>query len=213
MVSPDFSDYVDLTPFDTTVSSILEESITQARALIPSWEPRVGQMETTLLEATAYQTATLANAANRLPAATVETLLKLYGVNRSNGVKATATITINFTDTAGYTVPASTPFAYYGNAGEVLVYLLDAAQSVSAGASKLTLSPVTAQAVGSAYNNPANGSVLQVLATVPYISSVVFDAKPAAGADAESDTTYFSRAVTVLAGYSAVLATETQIQS
>lgn len=213
MASPDFSDYVDLTPFDATVTSILEESITQARALIPSWEPRVGQMETTLLEATAYQTATLANAANRLPAATVETLLKLYGVNRSNGVKATATITINFTDTAGYTVPVSTPFAYYGTSGEVLVYMLDAAQTVSVGASQLTLCPVTAQAVGSAYNNPPNGSALQVLATVPYISSTVLDAKPATGANAESDTTYFSRAITVLAGYSAVLATETQIQS
>jgi hypothetical protein len=213
MASPDFSDYVDLTPFDATVSSILEESITQARALIPSWEPRVGQMETTLLEATAYQTATLANAANRLPAATVETLLKLYGVNRSNGVKATATITINFTDAAGYTIPISTPFAYYGNSGEVLVYMLDAAQTVSVGASQLTLSPVTAQAVGTAYNDPPNGSALQVLATVPYISSVVLDAKPSKGLDPESDTTYFSRAITVLAGYSSVLATETQIQS
>lgn len=213
MVSPDFSTYVDLTPFDATVTSILEESITQARALIPSWEPRVGQMETTLLEATAYQTATLANAANRLPAATVETLLKLYGVTRSNGVKASATITINFTDAAGYTIPVSTPFAYYGNSGEVLVYMLDAAQTVSVGASQLTLSPVTAQAIGSAYNNPPNGSVLQVLATVPYISSVVLDAKPALGADAETDEVYFSRAITVLAGYSSVLATETQIQS
>lgn len=213
MASPDFSTYIDLTPFDATVTSILEESITQARALIPSWEPRVGQMETTLLEATAYQTATLANAANRLPAATVETLLKLYGVTRSNGVKATATITINFTDTAGYTIPVNTPFAYYGNSGEVLVYMLDAAQTVSVGSSQLTLSPVTAQAVGSTYNNPPNGSALQVLATVPYISSVVLDAKPATGADPETDATYFSRAITVLAGYSSVLATETQIQS
>ncbi|MBT6199000.1 MAG: hypothetical protein HOI21_00505 [Bacteroidetes Order II. Incertae sedis bacterium] len=213
MASPDFSTYVDLTPFDTTVTSILEESITQARALIPSWEPRVGQMETTLLEATAHQTAVLANSANRLPASTVETLLKLYGVTRSNGVKSTAKITINFTDTAGYTVPISTPFAYYGSSGEVLVYMLDAAQTVSAGSSQLTLCPVTAQAIGSAYNGPPNGSTLQVLATIPYISSVVFDLKPSGGFDAESDDIYFSRAITTLAGYSSVLATESQIQN
>ena len=213
MASPDFSTYVDLTPFDTTVTSILEESITQARALIPSWEPRVGQMETTLLEATAHQTATLANTANRLPASTVETLLKLYGITRSNGVKATASITINFTDTAGYTVPVNTPFAYYGSSGEVLVYMLDAAQSVSVGSQQLTLCPVTAQAVGSVYNGPPNASVLQVLATLPYISSAVFDAKPSSGSDAESDATYFSRAVTTLSGYSSVMVTESQIQN
>ena len=53
MASPDFSDYVDLTPYDTTVANILEEGITQARALIPQWTPRVGQKETTIMEAVA----------------------------------------------------------------------------------------------------------------------------------------------------------------
>lgn len=213
MASPDFSTYVDLTPFDTTVSSILEESITQARALIPSWEPRVGQMETTLLEATAYQTAVLANAANRLPPAIVETLLKLFDVTRSDGTKSTATITINFTDTSGYTIPISTPFVYYGNSGEVLVYMLDAATTVAVGSSQFASCAVTAQAIGSAYNAPPNASSLQVLATIPYISSVVFDTKPSGGSDPESDATYFSRAVTTLSGYSSALATESQIQN
>ena len=44
MVSPDWSTYVDLTPFDTTVSSILEESLTQAKALCHSGLPVLGRL-------------------------------------------------------------------------------------------------------------------------------------------------------------------------
>ena len=54
MASPDFSAYVDLTPFDSTVSNILEEGIEQARTLLPQWTPRAGQTETTMMEAVAY---------------------------------------------------------------------------------------------------------------------------------------------------------------
>ena len=170
MVSPDFSDYVDLTPYDTTVANILEEGITQARALIPQWTPRVGQIETTIMEAVAYQTANLSNAANRLPASTVETLLKLAGITRSNGTKATATITINFTDTTGYTIPSGTPFVNYGTDGAAYVYLLDDDATVASGANQLTSKAVTAQAVGTTFNTPSNGATLQVLSTIPYIS-------------------------------------------
>jgi len=213
MVSPDFSTYVDLTPYDTTVANILEEGVTQARALLPQWTPRVGQLETTVLEAVAYQTANLSNAANRLPASTVETLLKLTGITRSNGVKAKATITINFTDTTGYTIPKETPFVSYGTDGAAYVYLLDLDATVAAGANQLTLLGVTAQSVGTTFNTPSNGATLQVLSTIPYISSTVFDAKPAGGLNAETDAEYFTRGTTLLASYSSSLATEEQIRT
>ena len=213
MASPDFSAYVDLTPFDSTVSNILEEGIEQARTLLPQWTPRAGQTETTMMEAVAYQTANLVNAANRLPGSTVETLLKLFGVTRSNGVKATATITINFTDTKGYTIPANTAFAHYATDGSVYVYLLDADAEVASGANQLTLQKVTAQEVGALYNTPSNGATLQVLSTIPYISSIVFDAKPSGGLDAETDSEYFTRGTGVLQSYSSVVATEDQIRS
>jgi hypothetical protein len=213
MATPDWTPYIDLTPFDHTVTDILEESLTQARALLPAWTPRVGEIETTLLEATAYQTANLSNAANRLPGSTVETLLKLFSVDRSNGVKAAATVDITFTDTGGYTIPISTPVAYFGNDGSVFVYLLDAETTVASGSSTLTGVAVTAQAVGIGYNIPSSGSVLQVLATLPYITAIVLASKPLGGLDAESDTEYFTRAINTLTGYSSTLATETQLSS
>ena len=137
MVSPDWSTYVDLTPNDASVTSILEDSLTQARALLPSWTPRAGEIETTLLEATAYQTANLANAANRVPGAVVETLLKLHDVARSDGTKATATVAITFSDSLGHTVPASTPVAHFGTGGSVYVYLVDVDSTVAVGSSSL----------------------------------------------------------------------------
>ena len=213
MATPDWTPYVDLTPFDNTVTGILEESLTQARALLPAWTPRVGEIETTLLEATAYQTANLSNAANRLPGSTVETLLKLFSVTRSNGVKATATIDVTFTDTQGYTIPISTPMAFFGSDGSVFVYLLDAEATVASGSSTLTSLAVTAQAVGTGYNTPSNGSVLQVLATLPYVTAVTFASKPLGGLDAETDTEFFTRAINTLTGYSSTLATETQLSS
>tara|TARA_Y100000758_G_scaffold281115_1_gene228489 strand:+ start:938 stop:2563 length:1626 start_codon:yes stop_codon:yes gene_type:complete len=213
MVSPDWSTYVDLTPFDTTVSSILEESLTQAKALLPQWTPRVGQIETTLMEATAYQTANLANAANRLPGSTVETLLKLYGITRSDGVKATSTVNITFTDSLGHTIPAATPFAYIPSSGTTYVYMLDADATVASGSSSLSAVAVTAQAVGIGHNTPSNGSSLQILATIPYVQTVTLAAKPLGGLDAETDSVYFTRAINTLSGYSSTLATETQLRS
>ena len=213
MVSPDWTQYVDLTPFDSTVTAILEESLTQARALLPEWTPRVGQIETTLLEATAFQTANLANAANRLPGSTVETLLKLHGVSRSNGVKATATVAFTFSDNYGHTIPALTPVGYFGPAGSTFVYLLDADATVASGSTSLTGVAVTAQAVGTGYNTPSNGSSLQTLSVVPYVSTTVLDSKPTGGLNAETDAEFFTRAVTILKSYSTVMVTEEQIQA
>ena len=213
MVSPDWTSYVDLTPYDSTTTAILEESLTQARALLPEWTPRVGQIETTLLEATAFQTANLANAANRLPGAAVETLLKLHGVTRSNGVKATATVAFTFSDNYGHTIPALTPVGYFGPAGSTFVYLLDADATVASGSTSLTGVAVTAQAVGTGYNTPSNGSSLQTLSVVPYVSTTVLDSKPTGGLNAETDTEFFTRAVTILKSYSTVMVTEEQMQA
>ena len=213
MVSPDWSTYIDLTPNDASVTSILEDSLTQARALLPSWTPRAGEIETTLLEATAYQTANLANAANRVPGAVVETLLKLHDVARSDGTKATATVAITFSDSLGHTVPAGTPVAHFGIGGSVYVYLVDVDSTVAVGSSSLAGVAVTAQAVGIGYNTPSNGSAVQVLATIPFIQSVTLDSKPAGGFDSETDTEFFARATTLLKSYSSALTTADQLSS
>ena len=213
MASPDWTSYVDLTSYDSSVTAILEESLTQAKALLPEWTPRVGEIETTLLEATAFQTANLANAANRLPGATVETLLKLHGVTRSNGVKATATVAFTFADNYGHTIPALTPVGYFGPAGATFVYLLDADATVGAGSTSLTGVAVTAQAIGTGYNTPSNGSALQTLSVLPYVTITTLDSKPTGGLNAETDAEFFNRAVTVLKSYSTVMVTEDQLRA
>ncbi len=212
MVSPDWSSYVDLTIYDKTTTSILNESIAAAKLVIPEYVPEAGQTEVMLLEAMAYQTAKLVAAANRLPGATVETLLKLFGVTRSNGVKATATITVTAKDTAGYTIAVGTKFANFASGGSTYVYALDADLTIANGSSTAT-GAVTANAVGTAFNSPSNGDSLQILTTAPYVSSTVFASKPANGAAAETDATYFARATNLLQSYSSALTTTAQMET
>mgnify|MGYP001334605950 CR=1 FL=1 len=72
---------------------------------------------------------------------------------------------------------------------------------------------VTAQAVGTGYNTPSNGSSLQTLSVVPYVSTTILDSKPTGGLNAETDAEFFTRAVTILKSYSTVMVTEEQIQA
>lgn len=77
MPSPDFTKYIDLSIYDEEARSSLSDILSYARGVLPSWSPEAGQIETAIAEAMAVKSAELTNAINRLPSATVETLLKL----------------------------------------------------------------------------------------------------------------------------------------
>ena len=118
-----------------------------------------------------------------------------------------------FSDNYGHTIPALTPVGYFGPEGATFVYLLDADATVASGSTSLTGVAVTAQAVGTGYNTPSNGSSLQTLSVVPYVSTTILDSKPTGGLNAETDAEFFTRAVTILKSYSTVMVTEEQIQA
>ena len=94
MSSPDVSRYVDLSIYDADPVKSLNNILAAARGLLPGWSPEAGQIEVILAEAFANQTSTLINAINRLPSATTEVLLQLFGLTRSGGTKATATVDV-----------------------------------------------------------------------------------------------------------------------
>lgn len=212
MPSPDFSSYVDLTLFDTDATTVLNEILTHARGVIPQWQPEAGNIEVVLAEAFANETANLAAYINRLPDATAETLMQLFGITKSDGAKATATITVTMVDTAGYTLAAGTPVAQFTVGGLSLVYLTDTELTVSSGSSSGVIG-VTAQVVGTDHNTPSLGDSLQALISVTYIASIVFATAPTGGLFAESDDVYFDRATNLLGSYSSALATASQIQA
>ena len=98
--SPDVSAYKDLTVFDEDPVAILNNILEAGRALLPNWTPEAGQIEVVLAELFANRTSELVAAINRLPAATTEVLLQLFGLTRSDGTRATATISITQSNTS-----------------------------------------------------------------------------------------------------------------
>ena len=213
--SPDVREYVDLTIFDENPVTILNDILTTGRGLLPEWQPQVGQIEVVLAEAFAVRSAEVVNAINRIPAATTEVLLQLFGLIRSDGVKATATLSLTFTETA--TLPAGTEFLYV-NAVSGVSYIFtldeDASLTVTAPAETATGTfAVTAQTVGTAYNFSADGNSLALLArAATFLESASFSVSPSGGKNAETDTEYFSRGVTLLASYTSAATTANQIK-
>jgi hypothetical protein len=213
--SPDVREYVDLTIFDENPVTILNDMLTTGRGLLPEWQPQVGQIEVVLAEAFAVRSAEVVNAINRIPAATTEVLLQLFGLTRSDGVKATATLSLTFTETA--TLPAGTEFLYVNAVtGVSYIFTLDADASLTVTAPAETATgtfAVTAQTVGTAYNFSADGSSLTLLArTATFLESASFSVSPSGGSNAESDEAYFSRAVTLLASYTSASTTADQVK-
>jgi hypothetical protein len=210
---PDWAEYVDLTIYDKSVIDIFNESIDYGRDLLPEWSPQAGNIEVVLLESIAMQATNVIAAANRVPGAVMETLLVLYGIERDDGVKATATVAITLVNTSGYVVPAGTHFAYFPLGGEKsVVYVLDEDISVAAGGSVGT-GDLTAIDIGTEFNNPPVGSALQILSTMPYLLSSILETQPSGGSDPETDTDFFTRASTTLRSYSGALTTPSQIQA
>lgn len=213
MTSPDWSSYVDLTVYDKTAIEIFDDAIDYAIDVLPEWEPQAGQIEVALLEAMATQAVSVAAAANRVPGAVMEALLRFYGIERDAGKKATATIDVTVINNSGYTIPAESAFAFFPpNEGTPLVYTLDEDIVIASG-NTTGQGTVTAQEVGETYNDPSAGASLQILTTMPYLQSTTLNTAPTGGTKPETDDTYFSRASTTLRSYSAALTTPTQIEA
>jgi hypothetical protein len=212
--SPDLKKYVDLTVYDEDPVQLMNEILGAARGLLPNWRPEAGQIETVLSEAFAIRSASLANSINRVPAATTEVLLQLFGLTRSDGTKATATLTITFTDSDSFerTLDAGTEFLFVDAVtGISYSFALDSSFTLNGPLSGTAA--VSAVDVGSAYNVAASGKNLTLIsASATFFESAVFSTNASGGTDAETDDEYFDRGVNLLASYTSAATTATQIK-
>lgn len=108
----------------------------------------------------------------------------MYGIDRTQGAKATAEVT--FTGTAGAEVPVGTIVV---STDGLLRYTTDAAAVVGE-AGTVTVS-VTADQVGAAYNL-GPGEITRLMVTIPGVLSLT-NAQAVGGADVESDAAYYER--------------------
>ena len=213
MASPDFTPYVDLTLFDLTAQSIYQESVEYAKTAFPEFNPRPGTVENALLESSALQASTLVTAINRLPDSLMQGLLALMGFARISATPSLAVVEFEVTINTGVTISAGTVVSYdvFDGDGVLTQYLYETTQDLEI-ASGNTSGTVSVQAVTpSEYPDVPIGSSLTLISTSPYILTVSLDSLSTVGANAETDTEYFNRAVKFLASLNASLTTSSQM--
>lgn len=145
MASPDISKYVDLSVYDEKASTSLQTILQAARGFAPAWVPQTGQIEVVLSEAIARRSVDVVRAINRIPGASFETLLELFGITKGTGVQATATV--NVVAYGNMDLPAATEFIYIDTATSIsYVFTTNASISITPvkATGKLTLAGCTA---------------------------------------------------------------------
>lgn len=193
MPSPDVSPFIDLTLYDRDPQDVFEAGISDLQIKLPEWAPREGNTEVLLLEAMALEVAELIFAANRIPSSVVETVLKLYGINRDAGEAPTADLLVTLAGTQGYTIPAGINVRLDLPGGvEPLVFTTGAEVVVPVDTSTVTLSAVGDRFTAEANGTPA-GTLLEVLESIFFIEKIELATPVANGRDPEFDDTYFER--------------------
>jgi len=213
MASPDFSDYVDLTLFDTTANTIYNEAIEYAKTAFPEFSPRVGTVENAILEAFAHASFNLTTTINRLPDGLMEGLLKLMGFSRIEATPAAGVVSIEVTINTGVTISAGTivSFDVFDTGGVLTQYLFETTEDliISSGNTSGTVNVVAVSA--EEYPDIPVPQALTLVSTTPYIFQVELQSVSTVGTNTESDEEYFNRASRYLASLSSALVTANQM--
>ena len=108
MPSPDIRDFVDLTLYDLESQSIYLAALDYVRVAMPDFRPVEGSVETVLMQAVAVEVAELVRSINRLPGGVLQALLKLFEVERLDGISPSALVRINGSTSSEYEIPVGT---------------------------------------------------------------------------------------------------------
>lgn len=203
MPSPDLRAYTTLTLYDVDPRALVDRATTDALVKFPDWTPREGNTEVLLIESMALEVSEAVFAINRLPDAVVEVLMRLFGITRNLGAKATVTATFTVSDALGHAIPAGTRVRLTLG-GDTVDFTTDAPGAVAPGATT-TVIAMTSVTNTSEANGTAAGTALALVDGVAYVESVVTATAVAAGADPETSDSWRARAVTQFAALSSTL--------
>lgn len=213
MASPDFSDYIDLTINDKSITDVYDEAVEYAQTSFPEFSPRTGTIENALLESVAYSTGSLIATINRLPDGLMEGLLKLMGFNRIEATASTGTVLIELSVNTGATIVSGTVFSFdvYDSEGALTQFLYETVNDVTIASGATTGSVSVIASDPSLYPDIPVGSSLTVISSTPFILSATLTALSSVGTDSETDEEYFNRAVTFLGSLSSAITTASQL--
>jgi hypothetical protein len=213
MPSPDFSDYIDLTVNDKSITDVYDEAVEYAQTSFPEFSPRTGTIENALLESVAYSTGSLIATINRLPDGLMEGLLKLMGFDRIEATASTGTVLIELSVNTGATIASGTVFSFdvYDSEGALTQFLYETVNDITIASGATTGSVSVTASDPSLYPDIPIGSNLTVISSTPFILSATLTALASVGTDTETDEEYFNRAVTFLGSLSSAITTASQL--
>jgi len=213
MASPNFSDYVDLTINDKSITDVYNDAVEYAQTAMPEFTPRVGTVENALLEAVSHTTGSLIAAINRLPDGLMEGILNLMGFSRIEATPSTGTVEIELSVNTGATISAGTVFSYdvYDASGALTQYLYESINDITIASGDTTGSVSVTASNPSLYPDIPVPSSLTVVSSTPFILGATLTSLGSVGADTETDSEYFDRAVTFLGSLSSSITTASQL--
>lgn len=195
-ISPDLviTPATDLRIFDRSPNELVERALLDATTKMPGWVPKAGNTEVVLLEAVSLVTSEAVFAIDRVLPAATENVLALFGIERSDGVAATATATFTFVDTAGHTVLAGALLRLDLGAGSWLLFTTDVDATAGPAVDTATVA-ITAIEGTDVANGTAIGTALTPMESSTFVESVELATAVAGGASPEDTETFVARAI------------------
>jgi Baseplate J-like protein len=205
VASPDVSRYVDLTIEDRSPQDLVRSAWLAFQAWLPGVTLAEGHTEAVLIEAFAVQLSELIFAVNRLPSALTEVLLRLYGLERDDGLPPTTTV--RFTSVGAYRVesPAGVRLRLDLDGADPLVltttegFVIQPPDSTEA-----VVAAVGERATAAANGIPA-GTPLGVVESLAGIETVALASTIGGGLEPEDGAAFLNRGIDRLARLSIAL--------
>lgn len=187
--------YEDVSFIDSTSEDeLVQAAVEKMQVSIPEWEPDESQTEMVLLQALAVMVGVEVYAINQLPETVLEQLLVLYGVERSPGVQARATVEFGVDESAPtQTIPAGTRLRFTLDAtGETYDLLTEELVTIVTSETLTGTATAVMEDVGGAINGIDNAQ-LDVVDPLYFVEFARFASPLTGGADAETDESLFQR--------------------
>lgn len=182
-------------PVETEPDALAQIAYDYLQNKIPGWLPSDGQLDTWLIAALARQVAELRDVASDVP----RSIFRYFGANLMSippldAVSASVLTTWTMVDNAGHTIPAGTAVGVRNEAGVLQVFqtivdvVIPSASTTATNVTVLALVPGTeASGLGS------NGTAMELITSLEFVSTVVQQATTSGGQDAETDDAYLNR--------------------
>lgn len=214
-----FSQYVSLTPFDSSPTAIYLDAIDYARVALPEFQPRQGTPEDAILQAVSYISGLNIASINRIPDRLMAGIVGMMGVTLDEGSKTVADIKFTATTTDGATIPQGTVVRYdYEFLGERdSLYFETSEELIIASVDPedpLPFDTVEAQSLRIGQTIPLEvGTILEIETPTTDILQAELDLIVTSGTNPESEIEYLTRAVNYLSSLSSSFAKASQVDS